>query len=379
MQPLSSKPTAYFPALTGLRAVAAYLVYIYHYPLEFWAIRPVPLSSLIREFHVGVTIFFVLSGFLITFRYLGKSQLTGPFLQQYLLNRVARIYPIYFLLTTAQFLNDFSLPWSKPLIKQYLANITFLRGFSQTLRFTGVQPGWSLTVEECFYLFAPLLFYMLVRWKHNRILVWLGSSLLLAGTGASLTYLLHGQPIGAFATYSFTFNATFFGRFSEFFIGAGLAIHLRAHPETTRWTASGYFTQLGLVGSAATMVCMVLVQYALSAYPESPSTSHLLGFLLNGTLLPVFICCLFYGLIKEKTWLSSILAHPVSEALGKSSYAFYLVHMSFLPLLFHVDPHHAGSGQYIGYFFVCLLLSLGIYYLIEEPCNRWMRGFSKPG
>ena len=336
--------------------------------------RPVYLVALIREFHVGVTIFFVLSGFLITFRYLGESQLTGPFLRQYLLKRVARIYPVYFLLTTAQFLYDFPLPWAKPLVKQYLANITFLRGFSQTLRFTGVQPGWSLTVEECFYLFAPLLFYALLRWQRTSALVWFGSALLLAGTGASLTYLLHGYPAGAFATYSFTFNATFFGRFSEFFIGAGLAMYLRAHPETTRWTAHGYFTRLGFAGSAVTIMCMVLVQYALSNYPESPSTSHVVGFLLNGTLLPVFICCLFYGLIKEKTWLSGLLAHPVSETLGISSYAFYLVHMSFLPLLFHVDPHRAGGGQYIGYFFICLLLSLAIYYLIEEPCTRWIRG-----
>ncbi|MEO6499619.1 MAG: hypothetical protein ABIN95_11415, partial [Mucilaginibacter sp.] len=59
----------YVPALTGVRAVAAYLVFISHYYYIFGENFPQIVNRFLGEFHIGVTIFFVLSGFLITYRY----------------------------------------------------------------------------------------------------------------------------------------------------------------------------------------------------------------------------------------------------------------------------------------------------------------------
>jgi len=163
---VSLKPVSnYIPALTGVRAMAAYLVFISHYCYVFDDNFPHIVQRFLGEFHIGVSIFFVLSGFLIAFRYYDNFSLTSDWFKQYLKNRVARIYPMYFLLTTAAFIayhftkeasvvNGFDHP-----IGLFFMNITFVRGFFDQFKFTGIGQGWSLTVEECFYFSAPLMFF----------------------------------------------------------------------------------------------------------------------------------------------------------------------------------------------------------------------------
>ena len=158
---------SYLPALTGLRALAAYLVFLHHFnPFdvpESWPRR------LCMEGHVGVTVFFVLSGFLICHRYpwlwnpagvlADRRRLTG-----YCINRFARIYPVYLLLTLYTIHKVSLYDW-----ELWLTNLTMLRGFSDRLKFTGVGQGWSLTVEECFYFSAPVLLPLTAAWSlHNQ-------------------------------------------------------------------------------------------------------------------------------------------------------------------------------------------------------------------
>ena len=98
---------AYLPALTGVRAVAAYLVFLHHFNPFQSAGTAQLLHRIVLELHIGVAIFFVLSGFLITLRYSNSTQWTWRWWGTYLRNRFARIYPMYFLLTCAFFLWQF--------------------------------------------------------------------------------------------------------------------------------------------------------------------------------------------------------------------------------------------------------------------------------
>ena len=147
----------YIPALTGVRAMAAYLVFISHFAYVFDESFPHIVQRFLGEFHIGVSIFFVLSGFLITFRYYQSFDgLSKPWFMQYLKNRVARIYPMYFLLTVAAFVYYF-ITKDETITKGYehpialmLMNVTFVRGFFYQFWDTGIAQGWSLTVEECF-------------------------------------------------------------------------------------------------------------------------------------------------------------------------------------------------------------------------------------
>ncbi len=135
--------TYYFKSLTGLRAVAAIFVCLHHYSKHFNLDDNV-ISKYFSECHIGVTIFFVLSGFLITARYLPVAS-TVP-LKYYIAGRFSRIYPVFFAVTLLYFILDPAFN-----LKSLFFNLTFLKGFYPPELFSGVRQGWSLTVEECFY------------------------------------------------------------------------------------------------------------------------------------------------------------------------------------------------------------------------------------
>ena len=89
--------------------MAAYLVFFFHFNPFVWADHPAGslvaevLGAFVAQGNVGVTIFFVLSGFLIAMRYVDRIEPSWAWAKQYLLNRFARIYPLYFLLSAVVF------------------------------------------------------------------------------------------------------------------------------------------------------------------------------------------------------------------------------------------------------------------------------------
>jgi peptidoglycan/LPS O-acetylase OafA/YrhL len=147
-----------FPALTGVRALAAYLVFFHHFTPDEKLVGP-SIYRLLTEGHIGVTIFFVLSGFLITYRYSDSlSGWRGKDLYEYFKNRFARIYPLYFILLVVTFLS-----LSERDVVVWFLNLTLLKTFFEDYKFTGIGPAWSLTVEETFYWSAPFLFPLLKK------------------------------------------------------------------------------------------------------------------------------------------------------------------------------------------------------------------------
>ncbi|MCU7571659.1 acyltransferase, partial [Riemerella anatipestifer] len=96
----------FFPALTGYRAIAAWMIFIYHFfPFKNESHSyPKWIANIVWEFHIGVDMFFVLSGFLITYRYFNENPID---FKKYMVNRFARIYPRYFLITVGVFISGY--------------------------------------------------------------------------------------------------------------------------------------------------------------------------------------------------------------------------------------------------------------------------------
>ena len=353
---MSTPKPPYFPALTGLRAVAAGLVLLHHFnPLapERFGWR---LHSLVAEMHIGVTVFFVLSGFLIGYRYLGRP---GA-LRTYFVNRFARIYPLYFLLTTLTLALLHYGRHQPFVVGQYLLNITLLRGLFEQDVYSGIAQGWSLTVEEMFYVSAPLAFWLIRR---NRQWLW-GWPLGLGVLGVGLVLLCRGRAWhGFFGSFDFLLQFTYLGRAVEFFVGVGLAWGLqRAH----LFRAPRGLTWVGLAS-------LLLSLAALSGL-HGPAVGALglftpAGMLINNVLLPLLgIAPLLWGLVGEDTILRRLLSSAPLQLLGKSSYAFYLIHMGALQELLRA---WLGSG---GLALLALYgLSILLHWAVEEPLNRWLR------
>ncbi|MFB9863525.1 acyltransferase family protein [Rufibacter immobilis] len=347
----------YFPALTGLRAVAAYLVYAHH------ALPQVPLApgffaTLFQEAHIGVSIFFVLSGFLIGVRY-QQAFLPGSQLRvsSYFLHRFARLYPVYLLCTLAAlwFRQDF-----RP--ESWVINLFLLQGFFADYTFSGIGIAWSLTVELTFYALAPLV---LLYWDRLGLWRWTLLTLLVG-----LCLLALGQfqsPFGFIPDGSFLVRSTFFGRCFEFYAGIWLAKSLLSAPSAPRLQPrAGLFTYGGAIGIVLFMLGLSLLQDVPGGVGTDLKTMAFHG--LNNYLLPVCIGVLLLGLVREKTVLSKLLGSQLGQALGKGSYLFYLVHYTFGfdILYFHFWKNKGGV------LLLLAALSVAGYYLLEAPLQKWV-------
>jgi peptidoglycan/LPS O-acetylase OafA/YrhL len=359
----------YYPALTGIRALASYLVYFHHFnPFPAWSAQ----WRLTNEGHIGVTVFFVLSGFLITARYSGLTTISGKWAKQYFRNRFARIYPLYFLLTGLTFLVTWLDPsfdgtgaWQKysPPDKAVviLTNLTLVRGFFTSLLNSGIMQGWTLTVEETFYCLAPFLLVALARSK-AQYLVLGATSLVCIALGVALVYYTPMNHYGFFENYRFMGYRTFFGRAFEFVAGAGLAIFVRQPPSQLYAALPGArFTTLGAAWIGA---CLTILGFLSTA--QTYSWTRWYGIGLNNLVLPIGIVCLFYGLLTERTWLSRLLSTAAAQRLGKASYAFYLVHIG----IFSIALQRYVTTNMGIHFTVLLLFSLLLYQYVEVPLNK---------
>lgn len=357
----NAAPKEYFPALTGLRAVAVFLVLVHHFnpisPERFgWR-----LHSLAAETHIGVTVFFVLSGFLIGYRYMGAGPVA---LRTYFVNRFARIYPMYFLLTTLTFAVFYTqgAATTDALSRQYLLNITFLRGLFHEYIYSGIPQGWSLTVEEMFYASAPAAFWLIHR---SRQWLW-GLPLGLAALGMGVVLLCRGQPWhGFFDSFDFLFQFTYLGRAVEFFTGIALAWWLR-QPASRNTPAWPVLTYAGLLGTA---LCLGGLSLLHGPQIGAFGVFQPQGMFINNVLLPLLgIGPLLWGLVREKTWVSQLLSGAPAVLLGKSSYVFYLIHMGVLQVLLREQLSNPLLVMLVLYG-----LSILLFLLVEEPLNHKLR------
>lgn len=345
------EPSSY-PALTGIRAVAALLVFMHHFGPEVPVFQHPAAQALLSQGHTGVALFFVLSGFLIADRYwsVGRAGMMA-----FVLRRAGRLLPLYLVLTTATFL----IPWlmeespSPFPTMLFIANITLLRGWFADLWNTGIAQGWSLTAEATFYLVAlPIIWTV----RRNALALFIIPLALVLG-GLLLVEALGGRaPFGFLGTRGFFFAITFPGRSIEFMAGVGLAWALRSR---NGLAPVRHATWIGVVACA-------FILAATAAFRIDYDDT--LGVLLLNFLLPLGIAVFFSGLIQERSWVRLFLESGPVQWMGRASYAFYLIHMG---LVFQVINTH--SPNLLITLIALQLLAWVLYRAIERPCNQWVK------
>lgn len=332
--------------LTGLRAIAAYMVFFHHFPLGAELIGSTGFTMQWQS-HVGVSVFFVLSGFLISYNYSDNLKLEIGWYVRYLRNRVARIYPVYLAATIVAMIY-----LSEHDLRTWIMNLTLFRGFFREFYFYHIGQAWSLTVEMVFYIFAPFLLVLVGRIPLGLL------CLVFYGLGFALTQI--ELPWGTFMDPPRMVVAnTFFGRCFEFLLGIWLHKRFRGVESSgSTWaTYAGAFLLVGFL-YASTFAT------ELTVYSPTFSPAH-------HYIFPCIVGLLIYGLWKEDTVISLFLGNAFMLVLGRASYAFYLLHadpfkdllgMSDAPILLH--------------FLVINLLSVGVYFIFEKPLHRVLKSKS---
>lgn len=381
----------YILQLTGLRALAAFLVFIHHFNYIISAGFSHPVQRYLKEFNIGLPIFFSLAGFSIAYRYFDKFSLTADWFKPYLKNRIARIFPMYFLLTVVAFVyyhfnrqesivGGIGHPFTV-----FLLNITFLRGFFDQFKFTGIGQGWSLTVNICFYIVAPFAFFIIKKWKVVYI-----QPFIITGFGFLLVLVFSNfNWYGFFGNFTYMMLYSFFGRCLELFGGIWVAMYVKKNG-----FGRSDNIKLTYIGFLVIMVCV----YMLSKLDIVPGQEYALqsryGIIINNYIIAPAAILFLYGIITEYTVVQKLLSTRLFITLGKSSYVFYLIHLGLINDWLHIAVNRLNDKTFelydkmgvdwhspfeydrlnLLYIFIVLnFISVLLYKFIEEPVNQVIR------
>jgi peptidoglycan/LPS O-acetylase OafA/YrhL len=332
----------YRPEIDGLRAVAVLAVLLFH----------LGISGFGGGF-VGVDVFFVISGFLIT-RILFAEISAGSFrFANFYERRVRRIVPSQlaalvltaigaFLLFSPEDFLKFSDALMATLL--FVSNIYFWREIGYFTADVDVKPllhMWSLSVEEQFYLLWPLLLLALMTRKWRGWLPLMG--ILLAGASLAAAIIWAGKdPNAAFYLLPF--------RVFEFAIGGAMVWGLRYRP-SNRWFNEILFL-LGLV----------LIGYAVAYYSiTTPFPSYFALVPCIGAALIIYA-----GAAPLSRFL---LSNRLMVYLGLISYQIYLIHWPLIVFFKYRAFAPMTALDQIIITAVTLALSVLIYHGIDRPCR----------
>lgn len=348
-----------FDALTGMRAIAAIMVFVYHNRKYWRNDLSFEVMRFISEWHIGVTVFFVLSGFLLAYRYEEKPLESKKSYLKYILLRIARIFPLYWILLSAYFLDT---PYSKNVDTYFLQYSLFYSLFDK-YSVSGIVQAWSLTVEFFFYLLAPFLFLLLKKsWKYC-ILFLVGFFLFGWGIGYGL-HEYNGNSKGFLYPLQFMTGSTFFGRSLEFFFGMLLA-YLMKKERGIQFLKN--LKRSTLIGGISMMILTIAIAF-FASNNFVHGVERWEGRIIHEFLLPVAIAVFFWGLMSEKTWMSRILSTRFFVLLGNASFVFYLIHLSYFNMKLKSYVYLPDNN-----FVLLWICSIIIYLLIEKPLYEGCR------
>lgn len=340
---------SHLPVLDGLRAVAVGVVIFGHanYP-----VRGIPSD-------LGVSAFFVLSGFLITRLLLREYDATGDVsVKRFYIRRTLRIFPAYYAFVLISYAVDawHGHQWDPILLRSALTyTVNYFNAFNHHPT-TSVAHAWSLAVEEQFYLLWPLAFIILAA-KGRRATITGVAAMALAVVAwrSGLTLIAHADP-------SYLYNA-FDTRFDNLAVGCLLALSV----DYNRVTRA-----VELVGQRAwfPLVTLTLLLYSRLALPEAYHYS--IGFTVDAVLVAVLIMQLLqlHG-TPQWSWLDA----PAVRYLGVISYPIYLYH-AWGASFGHRFPVEGKGIQFAAGLLATILLASGSYYLIERPFLKIKRRFA---
>jgi len=360
-----NKPDQY-PALTSLRFVAALLVFLFHFQPEGAAWQIVA-----PEGHVGVNIFFVLSGFLITLRYADGFARGGIRLSEYFVRRAARILPLYY----AVFFLSLALGRGEPELSWALwPELTLTQAlFGESVQTLVIPTSWSLTVEECFYATAPLVLWGIARARTPRrpllsaAMVLAVVTLVLFALGALVWTILDGRGPGFLRAPDQVVRHTIFGRFYDFAIGAFAA---RLFSAGGRWKDVLARRWPGLAATAVAAVLVGVSQWGMHAAGgvDGPHWAQAWSW---SVLLAPATALLILALTSPGNPAARALGIAPLEYLGKVSYALYLVQSTPLGkgLFYRLIPH-TGDFTLVLLYAGMTLVSAALYELVEEPARK---------
>jgi peptidoglycan/LPS O-acetylase OafA/YrhL len=337
------------PALTGIRFFAAFYVVLTH-SLPWIKNRvslPLPIANFLSNGYLAVCLFFLLSGFILSYTYSGLA----PGVQNYVKfweARFARIYPVYL----------FSLLLALPFqfhtltLKSTLAVLLMVQAWNPLRpEMSGAwnYPAWSLSVEAFFYLCFPFI-QMRIASMSRRAIQFLAA-------GALLVCLLIHTPIQGLGTWNPNAVAPIpiplpILRFPEFLLGMLMG---------------NYFVRFGSVTRRPFLALLAILASILSL-------SITAGPWVSVAVLPFAV--LLYSLASSRDAITTFFSRPVMFLLGGASYSVYLLQLPVRDWVRTLFSHTTASlNQFNAPLtpVILVLFSILVFRYLEEPLRKTIR------
>jgi peptidoglycan/LPS O-acetylase OafA/YrhL len=360
----SSKRLPYMPGLDGLRAIAVLAVFVYHFHNG---------GGWLPGGFLGVDVFFVISGYLITSLLLSEFRKEGRVdLVAFWLRRARRLLPAVGVLIAVVMVAGafFDFGQISTLRGQALASMAYVTNwdlilshqsyFEEFARPSLFRHLWSLAVEEQFYLLWPIAFaFFMTRFGQKRLVI----GVIAGAVASSLLMAILFDPVNP--------NRVFYGtdtRATPLLIGVALAFFW--HPERLKQRTGSLapvaLNMMGAVGLAMVVITFMTVHdYDIGLYHG--------GFLL----LSVWTAMLIAALAHPAASIGLTIGNPGMRWLGLRSYSFYLWHWPVLELTRPgIDVPLHGPVLFALQLGLTVALADLSYRYVEQPFRRstsWQR------
>jgi peptidoglycan/LPS O-acetylase OafA/YrhL len=350
----------YRPALDGLRAVAISLVFLHH-TAAFLA------PSLQRWFFpggfLGVDVFFVLSGFLITTLLLERHDRERRPIRTFYLRRALRLLPALIALLLANLLYAIvegrgvgDAVRSIAVVLPYVTNWAELAGVHISQYLTHL---WSLAIEEQFYLVWPLLLFTALRvWPSRSKLIWLALSIAVLAAAWRAALFESGDP---WLRIYIRTDA----RADSLAIGAALALMPRV------WLARALSSR---ARSFAGSVALAMVLVAAAGLQPSAAVLYLGGF----SVVAIATAVLIASVMQSESRLGRVLGTRPLVLLGRLSYALYLWHFAIFQVVAEHTIGWSSAARIPVAWALALIAAAASYRCIELPALALKRRLGRP-
>jgi peptidoglycan/LPS O-acetylase OafA/YrhL len=351
-----SGKTPRLSSLTSLRYFAAAAVVVTH-------VNPFFLTSALQReatayWYVGVSFFFMLSGFVLTWSCSWQS--ARPFWW----NRFSRIWPLQATMMIVVYATLWDFSTHPPNAVGWILQPFLLQAWDTDPRVYagGNGPTWSLSCEFFFYAMFPLLVRVVRRLGPRGLAISAAATLAVMGLAPALV----GPHVSA-ATYAWLFFYLPAYRIGEFIIGMLLAravqLGLRVRPASV-----GYL--LGWAWVAAWVV--VTTWYSRTHHdPVARPFATML-------VLPGFVLLVAAGASADLAGRTRLMGAWLPVKLGEWSFALYLVQDEFISVVTRhltlTKPELAlGAWLLLVFIAACTVVAAAAHYAIEKPAERWLR------
>jgi peptidoglycan/LPS O-acetylase OafA/YrhL len=338
--------------LDGIRAIAAFMVVFYHFGIPF-------VSG-----SAGVLMFFVLSGFLITWLLLRENDEQGTVsLRKFYARRSLRIFPAFYCYAAVAFAVVIIRHHARIVWPQALAALFYVSNYYQALNGdpnTGFSHTWSLAIEEQFYVLWPLTF-LLLRGNYRRM------SQCLAGA-IVVIWIYRKALVFVFHVHEGYIYEAFDTRADHLLIGCLLAVVLRARMFPRLWSWISIRSWLAAVTAA------LLVISSVADWVYGPVYRDSISFVVSPLLIAVWITQLI-ALRGAMLWRWTSWGWV--RYLGRISYSVYLYQQLLVDVPKKVLPHLPIAAQLSVTIAVIVLIASASFFFVERPFLRLKARFKQ--